>query len=180
MKILGADRKKQAVAFVTASLMICACRSADYGDINIDETNPYAFHMFENVNLCLEIFNRERHFLQDLKATRARLQNQLAALKALQSKPRSAVGLSRASLSTLETLAMADRLNESTRNFPDTMDLDGAVNAMVLLYDTYSFDLSLSLQGAISLRYYDKIGGSFRMEVLLLLLLLLLLSLIHI
>ena len=154
------------VVLLSALMLVQLCASTDYGDVKPDLDYPFAFHMFENVNLCHDVFNQERKFIQDLKDTRSKLSGKLESLKVLQKDTENEEALGTVSLSSQDTLTMKSRFNESTKSFPEDIDVEGAVNAMVQLYDTYRFNITALLEGVIHVPYYEQIGQSIVIKVI--------------
>ena len=100
--------------FLTGLTPFAQC---DYLDVEPDLDNPYAFHMFENVNLCHEVFHQEREFIQSLRDARHNLVEKIQSLRDLRNKSIDTEIVSKAAAAIVSsgerTVTMLQRLNES-------------------------------------------------------------------
>eukprot|EP00095_Tigriopus_kingsejongensis_P001280 snap_masked-scaffold359_size197282-processed-gene-0.4 protein:Tk01280 transcript:snap_masked-scaffold359_size197282-processed-gene-0.4-mRNA-1 annotation:"prolyl 4-hydroxylase subunit alpha-1" len=126
-----------------------------HGGTGYDLDSGYEFHLFENFGLTKDLFLRERMFQSTLTEIKAQLE---LRLKALEHKSTTLIELESQALT-----ARKNSLNETTAIFPDRIDYDGAVYAMVVLKDTYDFDVFQAAQGLIDIEKFAN-GQPLRME----------------
>lgn len=139
------------------------------------DPNPHAFHMFENFDLNQKIFESEQKLVQMLKKVRIQIQNfqknlnELVVKKKRKTNGRIPVKIKQKSnnkryLGDLNELYLKQYISKKLSTFPKKHDYDGAVKGMVILQNTYNFDLQkaiksgdrvLEVTGGSELLYYD-------------------------
>ena len=124
---------------------------ADGGE-QYDVKNPNSFQLFENDELCQEVFSRELAAVKNLKRLRVILGDHKREItNALDEE-----ALKKSQRSVVEVKKSIDDL---TSEFPTVEDFQGAQRAMMALQDTYNFDpLQLVSDGKIFLSRYARTG----------------------
>ena len=122
-------------------ILIVALASAEEEWI---DTNPNAFYVFENVESCLVLFKTEIGLVSKLKD----LREQLLSHKALLHKAKHLQQRRALLMDTKKTLTdTLTAVNIST--YPKEHDFKGAVKAMVILRDTYAYDVVPLFKGEL-------------------------------
>lgn len=133
-----------------------AFRDTASTDFNIEASgNPYACHMFENFEHNFKVFNQEQTLVRNLALLRTVLENQKSTLLAESNPVTSQNQTKKSVMKTIE---------ETCQDFPTAIDFQGALNGMVLLHDTYQFDIPQLLNGTIDLPSYPT-GEAVKMQV---------------
>ena len=124
------------------------------GGEQYDVENPNSFQLFENDELCQEVFSSELHLVTKLKRLRFGLEEHKREV-------RKALDGAHLEQSLISVAKMKQDLlgGESTSQFPSAGDFEGALRAMTVLQDTYNFDpLKLVSDGRIFVPRYARTG----------------------
>ncbi len=146
------------------------------------EMNPFAFHMFENFEATLKVFNKEEKLVEDLKKVRDLLKKNRALTQRIVKRGEHFDNATDAEnpinaflMIKHLTLASQNEMKEiwenteqvanllldvtnTTKDFPDATDYRGAVNGLAVLHDTYKFDLPFLAEGDIYVHSFPPYG----------------------
>ena len=136
------------------------------------DPNPNAFHMFENFNLNQKVFTSEQKLVKLLKKLKVRLKSYHQTLNALGTEKKSrGIHLDNNQnhlyskySDVISKLDIKEYISRNLSTFPKKYDFDGSVKGMVILQNTYNFDLQKATTGNVEfskgvrgseLVYYD-------------------------
>ena len=124
------------------------------GGEQFDVENPNSFQLFENDELCREVFSSELALVAKLKRLRVGLEEHKREVRnAIDG--RGDLELSLGSVAEIKQ----DLGEELTGRFPSVEDFDGALRAMMALQETYNFDpRQLVSDGRIFMPHYARTG----------------------
>ena len=113
------------------------------------DPNPNAFHMFENFNLNQKVFASEQRLVKLLKKLKVRLKSYHQILNALGTEKKShGMRLDKNQnhlypkySDVIGKLDVKEYILNNLSTFPKKYDYDGSVKGMVILQNTYNFDL---------------------------------------
>jgi prolyl 4-hydroxylase len=154
-----------------------------------EDDNPVAFLRFEHHELSKETFLNEQKLVESLKNIRQMLDKRRNAIKQFSTKVRgrntvsteskvhdtiSAFSLLKRGALILPTIQSSFKkdlelfpqiltsLNETSSDFPDQEDFNGAVKGMVMLHETYEFHLDSTTEGKIVYLTSDQMFKEFQ------------------
>ena len=124
------------------------------GGEQFDVENPNSFHLFENDELCREVFGSELDLVANLKRLRASLEEHKREVR------NALDGRGDLEQSLVSVTEIKQELGEEqTNRLPNVGDFEGALRAMTALQETYNFDpLQLVSDGRIFMPHYARTG----------------------
>ena len=129
--------------------------------VNYDETNPWAFHIFENFEGLRKLFLAEFSNLENLRRIKVELEKHRESIARISETSNILSEMTK--LQHTKESALNDIEND-TANFPDKVDFEGSLNALLVLYSTYKFDLKEFFNGKISMPQYAATGNPVVLE----------------
>ena len=141
--------------YLPVLLGLLGCVQSDFvGESNDIKGNPFSCHMFENHELNYKVFVKELGFLRKLHKLRDILSDRRTAL------------LKEQDLNTkVSKKDVVSDIKEMTRDFPNGTDFEGAINGMILLFDTYNYDIPETLKGNLKIPYFAATGKELVLKV---------------
>ena len=120
------------------------------GGEQYDVENPNSFQLFENDELCREVFRSELDLVTNLKRLRLSLEEHKREV-------RNSLDGGAPEQSLRSVAEMKKSLGEITSQFPTVEDFEGALRAMTALQDTYNFEpIQLVSEGRIFMPHYAR------------------------
>ena len=132
-----------------------------------EDSNPYSFYLFENAESCVKTFNSELQLVQQLKSYR-KLLNETKQLLHMFHHPKSWTNpidsvltlkdnffnFKNALLTKFELVNAVKQQLELSLNLASVQDFHGALNGILLLQDTYEFDIHAASTSG-NLEYFE-------------------------
>ncbi len=112
----------------------------------------FELDMFENAEITKEAFRAELQLVKELKNAKKALSERVALLKMSAKEQRS----------LWKTVLNLDSITNASVNFPTKEDFLGAKKGLVLLHETYQFDVNLLTRGRLLAKSYPLGALSFK------------------